>query len=497
MEKAYRKQITLMLLLSILFSLNVTYASSEIAGTHIYSKKTIACGNGFSAVIKNDGTVWYWGRDIEKVEEGPTGDCKTKGLKKLESLTGVVAIAAGGFDNLLALKSNGTVWKYSKGVIKQVNGLTDIIDIAVSINHCLALKKDGSVWAWGNNSYGALGDGTTANRDDPLPVKDFCNAKSISVDAERSIVLKNDGTVWLFGTIRIPRYDLAGEIKYDSMSQYTPKKIEGMADIIDISTNTGSPVSNMHILALKNDGTVWSWGNNQYGQVDGESKELFYTESRRVDCINNIVSIADGLTECFAIEKDGALWSWGRKLKKVEKIQTTAKLMAVYAGAYHYISLDKHGKVWSWGKNDTYGALGNDDFTESKAPILSKVNVPIDMAYENEIKVDLDGRLLVFDVEPKIINGRTLVPIRSISEALNLNINWDQNTRTVSIKDAKKQIILKIDDTACSVNGSSTIIDAPPVIIKGRTFVPLRFISNIIGYNIKWDSDTRTISITK
>ncbi|MBS3976138.1 MAG: copper amine oxidase [Syntrophomonadaceae bacterium] len=111
------------------------------------------------------------------------------------------------------------------------------------------------------------------------------------------------------------------------------------------------------------------------------------------------------------------------------------------------------------------------------------------------ITVLLDGRPVPFDVPPQIINGRTLVPFRLLAEAINISVNWNDVTRTISASDGTTRIILKIDDKTAQVNDLPIQLDAPPVILDGRTLIPLRFFSEAFGCRVEWDGTTYTISI--
>lgn len=111
------------------------------------------------------------------------------------------------------------------------------------------------------------------------------------------------------------------------------------------------------------------------------------------------------------------------------------------------------------------------------------------------IKIIMNEEELNFDVPPRIINGRTLVPLRSVFEKIGAEVLWNEKLRTVNIKCHQKNITLKIDNNIAVVDGVNKIVDVPPKIIKGRTLVPLRFISENLDYNVYWDSTARTINI--
>lgn len=116
---------------------------------------------------------------------------------------------------------------------------------------------------------------------------------------------------------------------------------------------------------------------------------------------------------------------------------------------------------------------------------------------KNDIKIEINGKEVVSDVSPFIDNDRTLVPIRVISENLGYNVDWNNQDRKVIVKNNDKSIELVIGDKNVNVNGNKSTIDVAPMIKDERTFVPLRFIAENFDNNVNWDKDTRTVKIDK
>ena len=125
----------------------------------------------------------------------------------------------------------------------------------------------------------------------------------------------------------------------------------------------------------------------------------------------------------------------------------------------------------------------------------SEIIVPAENRPDTDIAVNLDGNWLEFDVEPLIINGRTMVPMRAIFEALGCSVSWDQVSQTAIGVRNGKVVYCTINSNDASVDGKATTIDQPPALINGRTLVPLRFVSEAYGCTVQWDSDTRSIYI--
>ena len=115
-------------------------------------------------------------------------------------------------------------------------------------------------------------------------------------------------------------------------------------------------------------------------------------------------------------------------------------------------------------------------------------------------EVLVDGAAFTLEAAPyiKAEAGRTLVPVRFVSEALQANVDWDQDTKQVTITAGEKVIILTIGSREVSVNGTAELIDCPPEIIPpGRTFVPLRFVSEILGAGVDYDQEKSQVIITR
>lgn len=110
-----------------------------------------------------------------------------------------------------------------------------------------------------------------------------------------------------------------------------------------------------------------------------------------------------------------------------------------------------------------------------------------------------NGKISLMDTAPFIdkASSRTLVPIRFVSEIFGFEVSWNSETKEVTIKSESKTIILKIGSKTAYVDGKPFEIDVAPVIKDSRTFVPLRFISEVLGFNVDWDGTTQTIKISR
>lgn len=118
------------------------------------------------------------------------------------------------------------------------------------------------------------------------------------------------------------------------------------------------------------------------------------------------------------------------------------------------------------------------------------------VADENSIYVILDGNQIEFDVEPMLIGGRTMVPLRAIFEALGATVLWDEATRTVSAYNEAYYVKATIDKQDMYVNGQVRQMDIAPMIIEGRTLVPARFVAEAFNCQVDWDGAKKTVFIS-
>lgn len=112
-----------------------------------------------------------------------------------------------------------------------------------------------------------------------------------------------------------------------------------------------------------------------------------------------------------------------------------------------------------------------------------------------DIQVTVDGQKLTFDVFPMMENNRVLVPMRKIFESLEADVNWNNSTRTITAVKGDTKVVLSVGSKTAHKNGQPINLDVPAKIVNGRTLVPIRFISEAFGADVMWRQDSRTVVI--
>jgi alpha-tubulin suppressor-like RCC1 family protein len=375
----------------------------------------IAAGSYHNIALKSDGTIWCWGRN----NYGKLGDgtivwrCTPV---QVVGLSGVAAITVGGYHSV-GLKSEQTVWTWGLNGYGQLGDGTTIwryspvqaanilgaTAIAAGGAHTLALQRDRTVSAWGSNNWGQLGDGTTTNRHTGVRVSGLSTIIAIAAGRDHTVVLNDDRTVLTWG-----RND-SGQLG-DGTTSYrsTPVQVKGPAGVGWLEGVEAIAAGDAHTVILKSDGTVWAWGDNDYGQL-GPATDTDQTSPVQVSSmsgpLSKITAIAGGKDHSLALKSDGTVWAWGRgrggalgnggTTDSAHAVQVVglSEVISVAAGEFFSVSLKSDGTIWAWGSNE-FGQLGDGTTTTQLIPVqVSNLSTVAAIAAGNyhSIAVKSDG----------------------------------------------------------------------------------------------------------
>ena len=116
-------------------------------------------------------------------------------------------------------------------------------------------------------------------------------------------------------------------------------------------------------------------------------------------------------------------------------------------------------------------------------------------SYSKPINIIINGSEIHFDNMPRIVGGRTMVPLRKIFEALGVSVEWNGNTNTITASDGVKNFEMQIENLEYKVNGQVRTLDVPAMLINDSTYVPARVIAEAFDADVSWNQNTRTVSI--
>jgi|GEM_PF-2078229 len=130
------------------------------------------------------------------------------------------------------------------------------------------------------------------------------------------------------------------------------------------------------------------------------------------------------------------------------------------------------------------------------ALLAAPVIVRAEEVTSDSITVLVDGKTVIFtDIQPRIVDGRTLVPIREVFEMMDFSVTWSRGTSSARIRNDDTLVTARIGEDFITVNGVQRSGDVPPQIYDGRFMIPLRLVAEATGKNVYWNGDTRTAYI--
>ncbi len=284
--------------------------------------RSIDAASWHGMAIDVTGGLWAWGW-------GPAIGLPISAATPVHLSTGdysmsvtATAISAG-YGHGLVLMSNGHVWGFGDdqwgqfgpapflGTKRLINDPGGIVAIAAGEHHSMLLASDGTVWTMGRNEYGQLGDGTIAgvgstfSRTTPRRVSGLTQVVAIAAGSFHSVALRTDGTVWTWG------HGTEGQLGNGGSADLgSPVQVVGVGGTGFLTNVQAISTGNNHTLALLADGTLRAWGYNGQGQL-GDGSTANRQMPGAVAGLASITDIAGGEWHSVARRSDGTIWAWG------------------------------------------------------------------------------------------------------------------------------------------------------------------------------------------
>jgi len=173
-------------------------------------------------------------------------------------------------------------------------------ELSSGFGHTVAIKSDGTLWAWGDNLVGQLGDNKENNSLYPKKIGNDKDWVKVSAGTYHTAAIKSDGTLWAWGS------NYEGQLGDGTRGEGSriPKKVGNETDWVDVSAGM------KHTIAIKSDGTLWSWGDNESGQLGDGTNNPSY-KPKLIGDDQAWVVVAAGDHNSFGIKSNGSLWAWG------------------------------------------------------------------------------------------------------------------------------------------------------------------------------------------
>ena len=337
------------------------------------------------------GGLWSWGRNATGQLGDNTVAAKSSPVQTVAGGTNWKQVSGGGIGHTAAIKTDGTLWTWGGNNIygtlgdnTVANNSSPVQTVAAGTNwksvasrsiYTTAIKTDGTLWTWGFNGQGQLGDNTVVNKSSPVQtVSAGTNWRLVAGGNYHTLAIKTDGTLWTWGR------NTNGQLGDNTITHRSSpvQTIFGGTNWKQVAAMAEANFS----AAIKTDGTLWTWGHNDRGQLgDGSSITHRSSPIQTISGGTNWKQVAGGQYHIAAIKTDGTLWTWGNNVNgqlgrndvtpQSSPVQTVAggtdwKLAA--GGTYHTAAIKTDGTLWLWGRNN-YGQLGRSDITHRSSPV--------------------------------------------------------------------------------------------------------------------------------
>jgi len=281
----------------------------------------VSTAGSHSLAVRQNSTLWAWGSNLQGRLGDNTVVSKSSPVSVVGGFTDWSQVSAG-FVSSLAVRTNGTAWAWGQNGAGQlgdcttvsksspvsvVGGFTDWCQVSAGNAHSLGVRTNGTAWGWGCNTSGALGAGSSGGgQSSPVSViggfTDWCQ---ISAGVQFSLAVRQNGTAWAWG-------DNTDGALGDNTTVCKTSPISVVGGFTDWCQVSASKQSFLFSLGIRTNGTAWSWGRNQSGQLGNNSSVSRSSPVSVVGGFTDWCQISAGTTNfSAAVRTNGTAWAWG------------------------------------------------------------------------------------------------------------------------------------------------------------------------------------------
>lgn len=358
----------------------ITYPYIQYGGIWTTSQATDAVAAGTWAVPPTP-KLFGWGKNnVYQLGLGNTTYYSSP--KQVGASAQWIAIDSGSGEMTFGVTEDGKLWSWGSYTGfstptqfgSDTNWAKCSTDGSATSAFGLFLKSTGTLWSWGINNYGQLGVGTTTNNFNASPgqVGALTNWLDVCASGYRgaAYAVKTDGTLWSWGQNEI------GQLGQGNLTYYSsPKQVGSLTNWATLA-RTGS--RSYFTAVVKTDGTLWSWGGNGNGQL-GQGNTTDISSPKQIGSLTNWKLPACGFVHMAAVKTDGTLWSWGsntygqlglgnvNSYSSPKQVGSLTNWLSVACGMYSIVAVKTDGSIWVWGRNNR-GQLGTGNTTNYSSP---------------------------------------------------------------------------------------------------------------------------------